>query len=407
MRKLWSGFSREFKLLFLTWLLVGITSGINDTVFSNYLHDIFHVSPEVRGLLELPREFPGFVIAIVSGLLMFMADVRMLGVAVGLTALGMWGQSFYLWHGQPQFAWMVTSMVVWSTGAHLFMPLSSSITLRLSKEGEMGKNLGLLNGAQTAASIIGCLIIWIVMGWLKMDYRLVFTLAAFFGLLGMFCAFAMKIQHHPAHSGMKVRLLWRKEYALFYWLSILYGARKQVFLTFAPWVIVQVFKQNASVMAALMFIAAVIGIFFKPWLGWLIDRVGERKVITWEAVAFIGVCFGYTVANHIGLGENAIYLVFTCYIVDLLLSSVAMARTTYVHKHLIDSNDLTPTLSMGVSLDHMVAMSIPILGGLLWARFGFESIFITAAFISFANILIARRMKEPPTAAVQLRVAGS
>jgi predicted MFS family arabinose efflux permease len=335
----------------------------------------------------------------ISGLLMFMADVRLLGVSVILTTLGMLGQSFYLWGGAPQFSWAVVNMVILSTGVHLFMPLSSSVTLRLSENGQIGRNLGLLNGAQTAASIIGCVIIWVGMGWLKLNYGWVLRCAAFFGLLAIGCAFMMKVQHRSAHSGVKIRLLFRKEYALFYWLSILYGARKQVFLTFAPWVIVKVYGQKPLMMATLTFIAAVIGIVFKPWLGWLIDRLGERKIISAEAVLFLGVCLGYAFAGRLGLGESAVYLVFACFIIDLLLSSVAMARTTYLHKHLVAEEDLTPTLSMGISMDHMIAMSVPMLGGLLWERLGFESIFLAAGVLAIANFFIAHRMPGQPAGA--------
>ena len=124
MRKLWSGFNREFKLLILVWLFFGITNGIFDTVFSNYLNDVFHVSAGVRGFLEIPREFPGLIVAIVAGCLVFMVDVRLLGLAISLVALGMFGQSFYNWGGQPQLGWMIGSLLVWSTGTHLFLPLS-------------------------------------------------------------------------------------------------------------------------------------------------------------------------------------------------------------------------------------------------------------------------------------------
>lgn len=393
MTKLWASFSREFKLLFVIFLCFGIASGIYDTVFNNYLNEVFHISAQVRGFLEFPREFPGFIIAIVSGLLMFLADVRMLGVAMLLISAGMTGQSFYSWGGEPQFAWMVGTMMVWSVGTHLFLPLSSSVTLQLSDKANMGKNLGVLNGAQTAAKIIGCLLIWLVMGVFKLSYDWIFRLAALFALVAMAAAFLMKAeQRHPSER-TGFRLLFRKEYSLFYWLSILYGARKQVFLTFAPWVIVRIYNRDAQTMAALTIISAVLGIFFNPWLGRIIDRLGERAVIFGEAICFVGVCLGYAFADRLGIGNYAVYLVFACFIIDLLLASVTMARTTYLHKNLVEGADLTPTLSMGISLDHMVAMTIPMLGGLLWERFGFESIFLVAALISVANMYIAWKIK--------------
>ena len=393
MRRIWSGFSREYKLLILAWFFIGITGGIYDTVFNNYLNEVFHVSAQVRGFLEFPREAPGFFIALLSGLLMFMADVRLLGVAVGLVSLGLLGQSFYIWQGEPQFGWMIGSMILWSIGMHLFLPLSSSVSVKLADRGKVGQTLGLMNGVNTASVIIGCLLIWVVMGWLKAGYSWAFRAAALFGLVGMVCVFAMRVKDKAVVKGVKVRLLWRKEYSLFYWLSILFGARKQVFMTFAPWVIVQVYHQEPRVMAALILTSAVIGIGFKPLVGWLIDRIGERKVLIGEAIWFFLICLGYAGADHLGLGKQAINVVFVCFIIDLLLSSVSMARTTYLHKNLVETADLTPTLSMGISLDHAVAMTIPILGGLLWKGFGYESLFLVAGLISVANIFIALKIK--------------
>lgn len=394
MKRWWSGLDREIKLLFLTWLFIGITTGIHDTTFSNFWNDIFFVSSKMRGYLEFPRELPGFLIAIVSGILIFLGDVRMLGVAVFLTTIGMLGESFFVWNGELQFYWVLWSMMIWSTGAHLFSSVSSSVTIKLSPKAKIGETLGIMNGAQTASYLIGCVSIWILMGWLKCGYDWVYRAAALFGAIAVVCVFLMKSPRQPVRVKSKFKLEFKKEYSLFYWLSVLFGARKQVFLTFAPWVIVRIYGQPVTVMATLLFIASIIGIFFKPWLGKLIDCVGERQIMMAESVCFFLVCIGYGFSGYLGLGKYTIYLIFTCYVIDLLLSSVTMARTTYLHKQLVDPCDLTPTLSMGISLDHVVAMSVPVLGGLLWESLGFESIFIAAALIAALNLIVASRIQN-------------
>ena len=392
MKRWWPGLDREIKLLFLTWLFIGITTGIHDTTFSNFWNDIFYISSKMRGYLEFPRELPGFLIAIVSGILIFLGDIRMLGVAVMLTTIGMLGESFFIWNGELQFNWVLWNMIIWSVGTHLFLPASSSLSIKLSPKEKIGETLGIMNGAQTVSYIIGCASIWLLMGWLNSGYAWVYRVAAFFGAIAIVCVFLMKTSRPSVKEKFKFKLEFKKEYSLFYWLSVLFGARKQVFLTFAPWVIVRVYGQPATVMATLLFIASVIGIFFKPWLGRMIDRIGERQILMAESVCFFVVCLGYGFSGYLGLGESTIYLIFICYIIDLLLSAVTMARTTYLHKQLVDAGDLTPTLALGVSLDHVVAMSVPLLGGLLWEALGFESIFIAAAAIAIVNLIIAGRI---------------
>ncbi len=392
MRKWWSGLTGEYKLLVLCWLFFGITSGIYDPIFNNYLNEVFHISARVRGYLEFPREFPGFTVAVISGLLMFMADVRMLATAIGLVSLGLAGQSFSNWGGEPRMTWMVCSMLIWSVGTHLYLPLSSSVSVRLSDKKNVGRSLGLLNGVNTAAYIFGLGLVLLVMGGLKLGYNTMFRMAAFFALLAATSVFAIKALKRPKENRPRFRLVFRKEYALFYWLSVLFGARKQVFLTFAPWVLIKIYGQGEGTFVILLLVSSVIGIFFKPWLGRMIDRIGERPILIGEALSLIMVCLVYGFAGHLGLGSLGVYLVYLCYIADQVLFAVSMARTTYLHKQLVHEEDFTPTLSLGVSLDHFVAMSIPALGGLLWEAWGYEAIFVAAAMIAAVNLWTASKV---------------
>lgn len=394
MKRWWSGLNREIKLLFLVWLFIGVNIGIQDTIFNNFWNDVFFVSSKTRGYLELPRELPGFLLALISGCLVFLGDLRMMGLAVFLSTIGILGQSFYAWNGEVHFHLAVWCLLLWSTGAHLFLPSSASVSLRLSPKDKIGATLGLMNGAQTGSFIIGCVLIWILMGWLKISYDWVYRVAAFFGAIALVCILLMKIPEGRGHEKFQFKLKFKREYSLFYWLSVLFGARKQVFLTFAPWVIVRVYGQPATVMATLLLISSVVGILFKPWLGRMIDNVGERKILMAESVCFFFICLGYGFSGYLGLGESTVYLIFICYIIDLLLSTVTMARTTYLHKRLVDPNDLTSTLSMGVSLEHIVAMGVPVLGGLLWEALGYESIFIAVAVIAIVNLGVAGRIES-------------
>lgn len=394
MRKWWSGFNREYKLLILVWLFYGLTSGLYEATFNNYLNEVFHMSAKVRGYLEFPRELPGFLVAIISGLLIFLPDVHLLGAALGSVVVGLVGQSFAVWHGQPQFSWMIFSMLIWSVGTHLYLPLSSSVSMNLSNPAEIGKSLGRLNGVNTAAYIAGCLLLLFLTSFFKSKYLPIFLLAAFFSILAASCMFVIKVRYKAEKKNTGFRLVFRREYSLFYWLNVLYGARKQVFLTFAPWVLIKIYHQSEGTFAILLIIASVAGIFFKPWLGKMIDRVGERPILMGEAFILIFVCLGYGFAGHLGLGTYAIYLVFLCYILDQLLLAVTMARSTYLHKNLVTESDLTPTLSMGISMDHLVSMTIPVLGGWLWEAYGFETIFVVAALVACINLFTASHIKE-------------
>ena len=393
MRNWWSGLKREYKLLILSWLFFGMTSGIYDPIFNNYLNEVFHISAEVRGFLEFPREFPGFMVALISGLLMFLADVRIFALAISLVSVGLFGQSFSNWGGQPHMAWMIGSMLIWSVGTHLYIPLSSSVSVNLSPKENVGRSLGFLNGVNTAAYIIGLGLVYLFMDRLRFHFNTMFRLGAVCAIIAAACIILIKASSGLRPNRPKLHLVFRKEYGLFYGLSVLYGARKQVFLTFAPWVLIKVYGQKETTFVVLLFIASLIGIGFKPWLGRMIDKVGERRILMGEAVSLILICLGYGFAGYLGLGTYAIYLVYLCFVVDQVLFAVSMARTTYLHKRLVCESDFTPTLSLGVSIDHIVSMSIPALGGILWEHFGFETIFALAAGIALVNLWAANKVK--------------
>jgi len=391
LRKYWAKFGRDYQFLVLGWFFLGITLGLYDSSFNNYLNDIFHLSAKMRSLIEFPRELPGFLVVFITGLLVLIPDVRMLGVALGMIGVGLLGQSCYLWQTSPSFNWMVFSMLIWSFGTHLSMPYMSSLPLKYAKEGRAGEILGKLSGVNTTAYILGCGLIWLLMGWLHLSYDWVFRIAALSAFLA--AGYILMIPVTEKKSEKKFELIFRKEYTLFYCLSILFGARKQVFLTFAPWVLVKIYHQPATIIATLLLFSAVLGIVFKPWLGRMIDWLGERQIIICESAILVLICLAYGWAGHLGLKEYVVDLVYLCFIMDQLLLAVTMARTTYLHKNLVVATDLTPTLSLGISMDHVVSMFVPILGGLLWESYGYEIIFLAAAGVALLNLVVATRIR--------------
>lgn len=376
---------RDFFLFILAGAFLGLYSGLYDPSFNNYLNDIFHISEVARGGLEFPRELPGFLVVFTTGLLIFLPDVRIALIANLILALGLLGQGFI----SPSFSWVVVWMMIWSVGAHLYMPLESSIGVALAKPGEEGKRLGQLGAVKTAASLAGYIAVYLGIRYFHMTYTLIFALAGFSVIVAAICILLMV----PRKSTTKrQKLLFKRKYLLFYGLNVLFGARKQVFLTFAPWVLIKIFNQPVTTFAILGLVGTLAGIPFRAVLGQAIDKLGERTIIATESILLILVCMGYGFAQQIGLANMAIWLIFFCYIGDQLLFACNMARTTYLNKIVDSPSDLTPTLSMGLTIDHAVSMTIPFLGGLVWMKFGYQYVFLIAAVIASLNFLAALRI---------------
>lgn len=375
-------------------IFMGISSGLSDTSFNNFLNDTFHMGADARGRLEFPRELPGFLVAVVAGALFFFSEVHVAVIALFLVAAGLAGIGLF----GVQYGTMLAGMIVWSTGMHLAMPVTGSIGLGLAKEGRGATMLGRLGGIRTAATIIGCGLVWMGLGETRWGYTPIFLTAAAASVAGaIIIAFMRPVK---GREGKRPKFLVRRQYGLFYLLNVLFGARKQVFITFGPWVLVKIFGEPASTIAKLSIAAAVLGMFFSPQLGRLIDRVGERAVLMMDAVLLIGVCLGYGFAERLPLGTHAVDLIYISYILDQVLFAVGIARTTYLDKLATNKDDVTATLSLGVTIDHAISMSVPTLGGIVWVLYGYQYVFIGAAGVACLNLIAASFVRIPSPAVV-------
>lgn len=383
---------RDFTLFLLASALLGITQSIDNSFFNNFLNDTFTLSISQRTLLEIPREFPGFAVVFVSTLLLFLGDVRVAAVANVLAAFGMLGMGFFSSELNVMVIWLLT----YSMGMHLFMPVSNSIVMNLSDQANMGKRLGQVNAANTFVFLVANLTFALVFRNIRVTYQGVYLIGAI-AFIGSAALLMFMTPHAPKEKSKGFKLVFKKEYTLFYLLNILFGARKQIFITFAPWVLIKVFNQGVSTFAILGFFIAGLGIFFKPFVGHLIDKVGERFVLAGEAAILIFICLGYAFSKSffegIGKGGLALYVIFACFIIDQMLMAAGMARATYLKKIAVLPEDVSPTLSMGTTLDHILSMIVPFVGGFIWLKLGYEYVFVGGAVIAVINLFTTSRIK--------------
>lgn len=379
-------YDKDFNLFLVVGFLSGIASGINSTVFNNFLNDTYKLSAIARGVVEFPRELPGALIMLVLGLLAFIGDIRVSAIAMLASAFGMVGLGIF----SPTFACMLVWMMILNLGIHMFIPLAPSIGMNMSKQGEYGIRLGRYNAYNLTATIFGYAIVWSGFKYFGLTYRVSFILAAVFYASA---AFFLGLMQHQRPKRRKARLLFRKKYTLYYVLSVVNGARKQIFLTFAPWVLIQYYHLDPPVFAILGVIIAAVSILTRTIVGNAIDRLGERFVLSTEAIVLIAICMGYAFAANLFSPKVAVVIIGACYIIDQSMSAVEMARSTYVKKIAVDPDDVTLTLSVGTSVDHLVSMSIPVLGGLLWASFGYQYVFLAATLVAVLNLVLSRRIR--------------
>ncbi|MEW5872042.1 MAG: MFS transporter [Chloroflexota bacterium] len=313
--------SSQLLLFAAASLFLGVAYSMVDSVFNNFLNDKFALSGFQRSFLEFPRELPGFLVVFISALLWFLCSRRLAALSMLFGVIG----ALLIGFASSSYAVMVAWLFIYSMGQHLFMPVSATIGMDLARQGQAGRRLGQLNAIRNLATILGSFLVFLGFKYWGFTFQTTFGLAAL-GLGGAaLLLFAMQPQKTQTPRAF---LQLYPQYRLYYLLASISGARKQLFLTFAPWVLVKVFAQPTQIMATLYTIGGVIGVLFQPFLGRAIDRYGERLVLAGEAVSLVFICFGYGFAKLLLPEGPAFLVVCACFLLDQMVFSVGMARST-------------------------------------------------------------------------------
>ncbi len=365
-------------MFFLSGLFfAGIISTALQGTFQNYLNDIFGIGAQARGALEFPRELPGLLITFIIGSILFMGEINILSLSIVIAGAGLLGLGYF----SPTYGSMIIFMMIWSLGAHLHMTIIEPVALNYAHKKNRGYILGRMNSVRSIGIIAGTLSIWIFMGKFHVRYRTLYLGAFIISLIaGIF--YALQKREKGEAPDLHFKFVFRKKYTRFYILAALFGVRKQLFLVFGPWLLIKMYHREAADLALLLLIAAVIGVFFKPYLGTLIDRFGERKILMADAVFIIILSSIYAASPKIFAPSIALPILSACFVLDELLFSLRTARTTYISKILEKQKDLTPTLAMGISIEHVISMTAPLGAGFLWATYGYYWVFIIAAVVA-------------------------
>ena len=366
--------------LFLAAIMAfGFGGAMLDALFNNYLAARFQIDGLHRTLLEIPRELPGLLVVFVSALFIFLPSRRLAAGAGWLSALGLLGLAF----ASPTFWIMTPWLFFYSMGQHMLMPIQSDIAMDLAKAGQAGKRLGQVNSLRNIAVIAGSALVFVIFRYAQLGFVTALLIAAAsLGIAGYL--FARMRPDAPHAQGTMLKLY--PQYRMYYLLCVLFGTRKQIFLTFAPWVLVSIFEQPTARIAELLTLGAALGIISQPLIGRMVDRMGERFVLALEALLLIPVCMGYALASEYFSSQTALLIVAGCFLLDQSLMGFGMARSTWLKKIALEPGHVTPTLTMAVSIDHVFSIAIALLGGILWRTLGYQAVFAAGALVALLNL---------------------
>jgi MFS family permease len=295
-------------------------------------------------------------------------------------------------------------MVVFSIGEHVIMPVKSTISLDLAKSEKGGASLGVTSALSQLGNITGFVLVTALFfyfgqkGWSgSIRFKIVFAAAVV--LMASAVLTVISLQETKLKAPRR-RFYFAKKFSTFYMLEVFYGARKQIFLTFAPYVLILKYGADTSVISLLLAISAGFGFIFSPLLGKLIDRVGYKFVMVADTLVLVIVCLLYGFAHWFFPPHIAFYVVCVNYILDAIISLASMASNVYVKDLASSQAELTATLSTGISVNHFISILIALLGGWIWERTGIEVLFSLSAFLGILNSVFAATIKtKSPVAA--------
>jgi len=340
------------------------------------------------GILQSLREIPGFLAFTTIYLLLFIKEQKLALISLALTAIGVAATGYF-----PSVFGLYITTVIMSVGFHYFETVNQSLTLQWIDKRSTAHFMGRMLSAKSAASLLAFSSIWLLMEKFSWSYQSTYTLfggiALFFTL---FLVFAFK--QFPIKTEQDKKLILRKRYWLFYALTFFSGARRQIFVVFAGFLMVEKFHYSVADISALFLINYIFNWLFAAKIGKLIGIIGERRVLKFEYIGLIALFIAY------GLAENATFAAIL-YVIDHLFFALAIAIKTYFQK-IAKLEDIASSAGVSFSINHIAAVVIPALLGMVWITNSSWVFYIGAGF-AFCSLILSFQIPTHAKQGVELR----
>ena len=381
-----------YRAFFISVITFGLSYGLYKGVLDNYLAEIVSMSEFDKGVSEFFREVPGLALVFILALLVSFSAERIFRLGALIMVVGM--AMHFL--APPTQIPVIAAMFVYSLGEHMQLGMRNTLSLNYAKEGKSGEALGWMNAAMEIGRLAGFAVIIGVFFFVDSSaplYRAVFLFSALIAAAGFVVTTAMRGKSASEQSGQ--RFYFKKKFKKYYMLEVFYGARKQIFLTFGPYVLVLFYGANAMVISLLFAISAICTFFASPFIGKIIDRFGYKIVMISDTLILVIVCFFYGFAHHIFPMKTAFIICCVNYILDSVISLAALASNVYVQDLSDSQEEMKATISTGLSVNHLITILIALFGGWIWKSLGIETLFILSAILGLCNSAYAATIKVP------------
>ncbi len=349
------------------------------TLFNNFAVERAGFGGFEVGLVQSVREIPGLLSLLVVYVLLVLPEHRIVALAITTLGLGVALTGFL-----PSFWGLVCTTLIMSFGFHYYETLNMSLTLQYFDRSQAPLVFGRLRSVTGITNILVGLTVLLAARFV--DYLGVYAILG--GVVVVAGLWALT--QDPSHANMPAQrkeMFLRKRYTLYYILTFLAGARRQVFMVFAIFLLVKKFGMGLPEITSLFILNNLLNVFANPLIGRAINRFGERALLTLEysVVTVVFLVYAFSESK---------WLVTGLYVLDQLVINFAMCVGTYFQK-IGDAQDISPTMAVGFTINHIAAVVIPVLGGALWL-WDARLVFVGGAVLSVCSLLAAQFIRTPP-----------
>lgn len=379
----------KYKVFLLSILITGLSYGLYKGVLDNFLAEVVQMGEMDRGVTEFFRELPGILLVLILAVFYMLSAETLYKAGAVIMLVGM-GMHAVL---PPTKVLATLAICMYSLGEHIQIGMKSSITLGYAKTDRGGEALGIQGSVSQIGTLVGYLVIVAAFSFFveSQPYNLFFWVAT--GLAALSAVFAASVSGTSKTDDSKRRFYFNKKYTKYYMLEMFYGARKQVFLTFGPYVLILFYGASAATISLLFAVSAVACFFASPVVGRIIDKLGYKVVMVADTLILVVVCFFYGFAHHL-FPKNVAFLVCCInYVLDAVISLASMASNVYVQDLADNPQEVKATISTGVSINHVITIFIALFGGWIWEKLGIETLFIISAVLGLCNSAYAATVK--------------
>ncbi len=330
----------------------------------------FHI-----GTIQSIREIPGFLALLAVYVMLIMREHRLSALSIVFLGVGTAAAGYF-----PTFGGLLVTTLVMSFGFHYYETTNQSLTLQYFDKNTSPLVFGRLRSLAAAASIVAGILIFLLgplLGY-KYMYLLMGGMVAIAGIWAL--------MQDPTHENIvpqHKKMILRRRYSLYYFLTFMAGARRQIFIAFSVFLMVKIFHFTVREVTILFIVNNIINYFISPLIGKSIVRFGERRVLSLEYAGLVLVFLTYAFTD-------SKIVVTIMYILDHILFNFAIAIRTYFQK-VGDPKDIAPSMAVGFTINHIAAVVMPVLGGIVW-MIDYRIPFVAGACMSLISLVAVQQI---------------